>query len=116
MTMTDTRQDPYSALGVPRAATTAEITHAYRAQLRANHPDTRPTGPRGADPQADDRLRHVIAAYALLRDAERRTAYDRAHPVTPPISAPAAPSTSQSYIREKNGPPLRASPVYWRPA
>jgi curved DNA-binding protein CbpA len=83
--------DPYRVLGVPPTATQAEITHAYRTHLRAHHPDTRPAQ---SAHTADEHLRQVLAAYALLRDPARRAAYDRltAHtPVTPPHS-PAAPT------------------------
>lgn len=114
--MTETRPDPYNTLGVTRTATTGEITHAYRTQLRANHPDTRPTRPADPDPGADDRLRHIIAAYALLRDADRRAAYDHTHPVTPTISVTAIPPSGQPSIRGEGMPPLRAGPVHWRPA
>jgi hypothetical protein len=66
--------DPYLVLGVPPTATQAEITHAYRTHLRAHHPDTRPA--RSAH-TADEHLRQVLAAYALLRDPARRADYDR---------------------------------------
>jgi curved DNA-binding protein CbpA len=60
--------DPYLVLGVSPNATQAQITHAYRTRLRAHHPDTR----RSLSSQtADDRLRQVLAAYALLRDPAR---------------------------------------------
>jgi curved DNA-binding protein CbpA len=63
-------------LGLPQTATSDEITRKYRKQVRAYHPDTRAT-PRSI-PLADEQLRRVIAAYALLRDPERRARYDRA--------------------------------------
>ena len=67
--------DPYLVLGVSPTATQAEITHAYRTRLRTHHPDTRHT----PSPQtADEHLRQVLAAYALLRDPARRADYDRA--------------------------------------
>ena len=67
--------DPYLVLGVSPTATQAEITHAYRTRLRAHHPDTR----HAPSPQtADEHLRQVLAAYALLRDPARRADYDRA--------------------------------------
>jgi curved DNA-binding protein CbpA len=68
--------DPYAVLGLPPTATPDEITHAYRRQVRAHHPDTRTT--RHTIPPADEQLRRVLAAYALLRDPERRARYDRA--------------------------------------
>jgi curved DNA-binding protein CbpA len=67
--------DPYLVLGVSPTATQAEITHAYRDRLCAHHPDTR----HAPSPQnADEYLRQVLAAYALLRDPARRADYDRA--------------------------------------
>jgi len=33
------RWDPHAVLGVPRGASRAAITHAYRAQLKGYHPD-----------------------------------------------------------------------------
>src|SRR6201999_2340420 len=90
--------DPYLVLGVSPTATQAEITHAYRTRLRAHHPDTRHTPPSHT---ADDDLRQVLAAYALLRDPARRADYDRA-------TAHAAPPPSHR--------PQRSTPVQRRPA
>ena len=78
--------NPFSMLGVSPTATPAEITHAYRRQLRDHHPDMRSQESNSA---ADEQLRQVLEAYALLRDPHQRTAYDRAHPVdryTGPVS------------------------------
>jgi len=68
--------DPYAVLGLKPTATSDEITRAYRSQVRALHPDTRATPQ--AIPHVDEQLRRVLAAYALLRDPERRARYDRA--------------------------------------
>jgi curved DNA-binding protein CbpA len=68
--------DPYAVLGLPPTATTDEIRRAYLRQVRVHHPDTRPT-PQPM-PFADEQLQRVLAAYALLRDPERRARYDRA--------------------------------------
>lgn len=70
--MTDAPRDPYRVLGVAPTATDAEITGAYRRLVRHLHPD--------ADNNADpNELEEVLAAYQLLRDSERRAAYDREH-------------------------------------
>src|ERR1700756_1122421 len=74
--------DPYLVLGVAPTATQAEITHAYRTHLRAHHPDTRPAQ---SAHTADDHLRQVLAAYALLRDPARRPP---PHPTPPPPRGP----------------------------
>ena len=118
--------NPYLVLGVSPTATQAEITHAYRDRLRAHHPDTR----HAPSPQnADEYLRQVLAAYALLRDPARRAAYDRATvraakpPQSPQGSTPAdrAPAgrvqipithhATTTTAADAAEPPLRAGPV-----
>ena len=83
--------DPYLVLGVSPTATQGEITHAYRTRLRAHHPDTRQTP---ASQTADEHLRQLLAAYALLRDPTRRADYDRAtaHTAKPPPHSPTGPT------------------------
>jgi curved DNA-binding protein CbpA len=119
--------DPYLVLGVSPTATQAEITHAYRDRLRAHHPDTRHPP---ASKTADDDLRQVLAAYALLRDPARRADYDRAtaHTATPPPHRPHGPTpvdrppvgriqipityrTTNTAAADVSVPPLRAGPV-----
>jgi preprotein translocase subunit Sec63 len=118
--------DPYSLLGVLPTATQAEITHAYRTRLRDHHPDTRHTPPSQA---ADNNLRQVLAAYALLRDPARRADYDRAstHAATPPhrphgptpvdlppigrVEIPINYRTTNTAAADVAAPPLRAGPV-----
>ena len=73
--MDDNVFDPYAALEVPATASQDQITHAYRRKLRAFHPDTREAA--AAAPLADEQLRRIMAAYAILRDQTRRAAYDR---------------------------------------
>lgn len=118
--------DPYLVLGVSPTASQAEITHAYRTRLRAYHPDSRHTPP---SQTADDDLRQVLAAYALLRDPAHRADYDRAtthadtplhraHVATPVDHSPAGrfeiPITyraANSAAADVSSPPLRAGPV-----
>ncbi|MEB3983702.1 J domain-containing protein [Mycobacterium sp. 663a-19] len=110
--------NPYTVLGVSPTATQAEITHAYRRHLRDYHPDTRRKAP---NPGADERLRQILAAYALLRDPSRRAEYDRAHPArahpardeTGPVRITvtrADPGDTQS---RDGRPPLWVGPVRW---
>lgn len=96
--------DPYRILGVTRTAESGEITAAYRALVRALHPDTR------GEPADPARLAEVLAAYHLLRDPRRRAAYDREHsPLTPP-RAPGSTSIPVR-VRSPRRPDIRVSPV-----
>ncbi|BBX74523.1 J domain-containing protein [Mycobacterium shinjukuense] len=101
--------DPYAALGVSPSATQAEIAHAYRRQLRNYHPDLR-SGER--DSGADQRLRHIIAAYQLLRDAQRRRAYDRAAVRHRKNNPPTRITVTRKHPADV-GAPLWAGPVRW---
>jgi curved DNA-binding protein CbpA len=92
--------DPYAVLGVPATATADEIRRAYLRQVRVHHPDTRPANLQ-SKPFADEPLRRVVAAYALLRDPERRARYDRALARADSVaarraSAPRAPAETTS--------------------
>lgn len=69
--------DLYAILGVDLHASSEQISHAYRAQLRRHHPDTRSNTDHGGDGASDTSLQHVLAAYAVLRDPARRADYDR---------------------------------------
>jgi DnaJ-class molecular chaperone len=109
--------DPYAVLGVSASATLAEITHAYRQQLHAQHPDTRRT-PAGAAPAADEQLQRLLAAYAILRDPARRAAYDRTAPATTkPRSVITTPGSRQGIdipitrTESAQRPPLWVGPV-----
>jgi curved DNA-binding protein len=68
-------KDYYAALGVPRTADLDEIKKAYRKLARANHPDM------SKAPGAEARFKEVAEAYATLKDASKRAAYDElGHP------------------------------------
>ena len=115
--------NPYLVLGVSPTATQAEITHAYRTRLRAHHPDTR--HPAASKTDDDDDLRQVLAAYAVLRNPERRADHDRAsaHAAPPPPHGPPRPTpvariqipityhSTTAAAAHVASPPLRAGPV-----
>jgi DnaJ-class molecular chaperone len=103
--------NPYVVLGVSPMATQDEITHAYRRHLRDHHPDIRPPAPNRDD---DERLRQILAAYALLRDPHRRAAYDRTTVPTRTQTRPIQIPVIHDNIEEEQ-PPLWAGPVRWRP-
>ncbi len=63
--------DFYALLGVPRTATEIEIKKAYRKLAMEYHPD------RNSAPEAEARFKEITEAYEVLRDPEKRSAYDR---------------------------------------
>ena len=92
--------DLYAALGVPPDASPAEIAHAYRQLVRAHHPDTRSDSDQ---PAAATPLHEIVTAYEVLRDPDRRAAYDRRRRPAPTARRPAQPATPP----ERRGPDLR---------
>jgi curved DNA-binding protein CbpA len=82
--------DLYAVLEIPATASPAEVRHAYRAELRRLHPDTRDPDPERDHATADNALGRVLAAYAVLNDPQRRADYDR-RPRVHPIPATAWP-------------------------
>jgi curved DNA-binding protein len=61
----------YDILGVAKAATTDEIRKAYRKLARKHHPDVNP-----GDKRAEEQFKKISAAYDVLSDDKKRSAYD----------------------------------------
>ncbi|MCE9579621.1 MAG: DnaJ domain-containing protein [Deltaproteobacteria bacterium] len=61
----------YDILGVKKDAAPDAIRSAYRKLARKNHPDVNP-----GDTAAEDRFKKIAAAYEVLSDASKRSAYD----------------------------------------
>ena len=64
-------RDYYETLGVARTATEAEIKAAYRKLARKYHPDV------NKEAGAEEQFKEIGEAYAVLKDTEKRAAYDR---------------------------------------
>ena len=64
-------KDYYGIMGVARDATQDEIRRAYRKLARKYHPDV------SKEPDAEERFKEVGEAYEVLKDPEKRAAYDQ---------------------------------------
>ncbi len=64
-------RDYYALLGVPRTADAEEIKRAYRRKARKFHPDV------SKEKNAEARFKEVQEAYEVLKDTEKRAAYDQ---------------------------------------
>jgi curved DNA-binding protein len=64
-------KDYYSALGVERTASAAQIKQAYRKLAHKYHPDI------SKDPAGEEKFKEIAEAYATLKDGEKRAAYDQ---------------------------------------
>jgi curved DNA-binding protein len=63
-------RDYYKVMGVSRDASQEDIKRAYRKLARKYHPDV------SKDPNAEERFKELGEAYEVLRDPEKRAAYD----------------------------------------
>jgi hypothetical protein len=73
----------YDVLGVAPDAPAPVVRAAYLALARRHHPDYFVDAPPAARAEAEQRMRAVNEAWAVLSDPARRTAYDRANRLAP---------------------------------
>lgn len=64
-------QDYYKTLGVAKTTTDEELKKAYRKLARKYHPDV------SKEKDAEDKFKQVKEAYEVLKDPEKRKAYDQ---------------------------------------
>src|SRR5262245_53470236 len=64
-------KDYYQVMGLTRDASADDIKKAYRKLARKYHPDV------SKEAQAEARFKDIGEAYEVLKDPEKRAAYDR---------------------------------------
>src|SRR5690348_14436597 len=66
------KQDFYELLGVAKGAGAEDIKRAYRKLAMQYHPDRNP-----GDKSAEQKFKDISEAYDVLKDDQKRAAYDR---------------------------------------
>ena len=66
------KRDFYDVLGLKRGASADEVKSAYRKLAKELHPDRNPE-----DKNAEHRIKEINEAYDVLKDQDKRSAYDR---------------------------------------
>src|SRR5207245_4374415 len=65
----------YHTLRIPKEASAERVKRSYRSLVKACHPDQFPSGSE-AQAEAEERIREVNAAYAVLSNPRKRASYD----------------------------------------
>jgi molecular chaperone DnaJ len=66
------KRDYYDVLGLGRSASEAELKNAFRNLAKQHHPDRNP-----GDKGAEARFKEINEAYEVLRDPQKKAAYDQ---------------------------------------
>jgi hypothetical protein len=106
-------RDLYDVLGVPGAASEAEIRRAFWALAKRYHPDVNP-----GSPDAARRFVEVGNAAETLLDPRRRARYDESRTpgaaARPPDAAPKPPPAPSTSRAARTSPPAAPEPVSQR--
>src|SRR6188508_1065492 len=66
------KRDYYDVLGVAKGASTDDIRRAFKKKAMEHHPDRN-----RHDPKSEARFKEVNEAYDVLKDDQKKAAYDR---------------------------------------
>src|ERR1700674_2114925 len=66
------KRDYYEVLGVQRSCSIEDVKAAYRKLAKECHPDRNPE-----DHTAEPKFKELSEAYEILKDPDKRAAYDR---------------------------------------
>ena len=66
------KKDYYDVLGISRSASSQEIKKAYLKLAKKYHPDKN-----SDDPDAEKKFKELSEAYDILKDDQKKAAYDR---------------------------------------
>ena len=66
------KRDYYDVLGLERGASEGDIKKAFRKMAMEHHPDRNQH-----DPKSEARFKEVNEAYDVLKDGQKKAAYDR---------------------------------------
>src|SRR6478735_3717593 len=87
--------DPYSVLGVSRAASDADIRKAFRKLAKKHHPDLNP-----GDKAAEAKFKEITQANEILSDKEKRRRFDAGE-----IDASGQEAPPRGFYRDQAGGP-----------